>query len=311
MSSYSTTPFWFSITRFSTFGTGLVMAVAVGLGSNAAFATGPNLGSAADFAILGLGGTASSHGSVIINSSTSINGNVGYGAYTQSGTNQKVDVFNGSALVHSTASFSYTTATFSPTSGVWIGTGLPGDPVNITLMDATASATAAGAAFSSLTPTLTLGAVNGNTVVNSTGDLNIISISSLSFNSNTLTLHSRPGFTDTFVFNISGNFAFAQSTVLLQGTDAGHVLYNFTGTNSNILINKATTVFNGTVLAPLIGQSVIYHNPATFNGAIIAYNIDVHSDFNLNHVGYVPSPGSASLLGLAGVAAARRRRRAT
>ena len=44
--------------------------------------------------------------------------------------------------------------------------------------------------------------------------------------------------------------------------------------------------------------------------SIIAYNIDLHSDFNLTHSNFVPSPGSAMMV-LAGMSlAAVRRRRA-
>ena len=59
--------------------------------------------------------------------------------------------------------------------------------------------------------------------------MNVISLSSLTYNSNTLTLQSRAGHTDTFILNIAGDFSFAQSDILLSGTDASHVLFNFTG----------------------------------------------------------------------------------
>jgi hypothetical protein len=45
---------------------------------------------------------------------------------------------------------------------------------------------------------------------------------------------------------------------------------------------KSTNVINGTFLAPY--RSVIYHNPATFNGQIISKGVNIHSDANLNSV---------------------------
>lgn len=284
--------------------------VALGLLASPALATGPlpSLAPASDFAILALGGTISANGQATINSSTSILGDVGYGAYTSSTTNQKVDLLVGTVWVSSTANFSYTPATYAPTGGIRFGTGLAGDPVDAKLNAATAIAISMGPIFGALTPTLSLGALSSNAVITSTGDVNVISISSVSYNSNALTLHSRPGHTDTFVLNVSGNFDFAQSDILLSGTDASHVLFNFTGANAQITVNKSNTTFNGTILAPLIGQSVIYHNPATFNGAIYAYNINLHSDFNINHAGFVPSPAGAWLLGAAGLMGLRRRR---
>ena len=98
----------------------------------------------------------------------------------------------------------------------------------------------------------------------------------------------------------------------MNGTNASHLLWYFPTANSHILINKDSTVFNGTILAPFTTSAnpVTYHNPATFNGAILARDIDVHSDFNIN---WVPFPEPSSLVGLALIGSAmivRRRRSA-
>jgi len=64
----------------------------------------------------------------------------------------------------------------------------------------------------------------------------------------------------------------------------------------DIKVNKAGTAFNGTILAPT--GSVEYHNPATFNGRIIAQSIDLHSDFNIAGptVSAIPLPATLPLL---------------
>jgi choice-of-anchor A domain-containing protein len=110
---------------------------------------------------------------------------------------------------------------------------------------------------------------------------------------------------------VTGDFAVDQSTISLVNTTAGHVLWYFPTAGTEIDITKAETVFNGTILAPFTTSAdpVIYHNPATFNGAIIAKDINVHSDFNINHVPFVPEPATGTLLLAAGLTLLARRRR--
>jgi hypothetical protein len=77
-------------------------------------------------------------------------------------------------------------------------------------------------------------------------------------------------------------------------------------------VNKDTSVFNGTILAPF--GAITYHNPATFNGRIIGYQLTLHSDFNITSPPppAVPEPATWSLMllgfGAIGVAMRRRRR---
>jgi choice-of-anchor A domain-containing protein len=93
---------------------------------------------------------------------------------------------------------------------------------------------------------------------------------------------------DYFLFNVTGDFLFSQSEVRLTGgLTADHVIFNFPNA-STIDLNKSANIFNGTILAPNLTTDLIYHNPAIFNGSIIANHISVHSDFNLNHVGFTP-----------------------
>ena len=262
------------------------------------------LGAAEEFVILGLGGDLNVHGELIINSATSIIGRVGYGAYIDSTTNKKVDLFEGEALVHSKANFSYTPATFNPTGGI-----LTGPAVDAKLDQATADALAASAMFAGMAATHTLPALgdDDSVTVVSTGAVNVISLPSLNYKSDTLTIESRPGFEDCFVFNVAGDFKFAQSNIVLTGTRPSYVLFNFLDPDASISIYKAESVFYGTILAPGSTVDVEYHNPATFEGAIIAYNINLHSDFNIKHESFVPEPSTLLLACVGGLAALKRR----
>ncbi len=153
-------------------------------------------------------------------------------------------------------------------------------------------------------------------MINGFSDIHILEITSLNMNSNILSLTGDAE--DVFIFNILGNFEFSDSEVRLIGDlTASTVLFNFSNSGTqtkDVLINKGTSIFNGTILAPdLDGYEVEYHNPAIFNGAIIAGNINVHSDFNLNYIPFeppfvVPEPATFCLLGLGGLALLKNRR---
>ena len=237
-----------------------------------------SLGTAGQFAVLGL-----NDGFVTINSATKIQGNVGYSDGVFSHTNQKVDTFIGTAYVHSGADFQYTAATYAPTGGIQTGPS-----VDVLLDLANTDATAAAAYYAALVPSTNLGAVTGNQSFTSSapGSTNVYAVSSLDLNGNTFTLHGL-GTNASFVFNVSGNFDWSQSQLVLDNVLASNVLFNFVNGTSTIGIdvNKAETVFNGTILAPSINAELVYHNPATFNGRIIARDITLHSDFNITNPG--------------------------
>lgn len=126
---------------------------------------------------------------------------------------------------------------------------------------------------------------NDSRTVISTGAVNVITLDSLKYKNDTLTLQSRAGFEDYFIFNVLGDFDFYQSSIVLEGTIPEHVIFNFLN-DSEIKISKDTSEIYGTFLAPI--GSVEYHNPATFEGAILAMNIDVHSYFNIKHRPFEP-----------------------
>jgi len=243
-----------------------------------------DLGTAGGFTVLGL-----DNGSVIINSATSITGDVGYSRGVTSNTNQKVETFSGTARVHTAVgSFTATPASFQPSGGV------QSDAANDALLDqANSDAAAASAALAALTPVTILGNLGDNDSF-SVG-AGVYSIGSLNFKEDTITLTGSD--TDTFIFNVSGSFDFSNSQILLQGgAIAANVIFNFLNA-VDININKEGTLFNGTILA--LNGNVDYHNPATFNGRIIARDINLHSSFNINGpttITSVPVPAALPLL---------------
>lgn len=243
------------------------------------------IGAADDFVVLAL-----ENGSLTINSANTIIGNVGYSANVTSNTNQKVDIFTGTAQVHSSSTFTYTPATYNPSGGIFIGT------VDSKLEQANDDALSYSSSFSSLTPTHKLGALgdgDSRTIV-SVSNQNVISMDSLNFKEDKLTLVG--GVNDKFIFNVTGDFNFAGSEIVLQGgVSAANVVFNFPTLNDVMIdLYKANSVFYGTVLAPL--GIVDYHNPATFNGRIIASDITLHSDFNVTGIPPIPLPGALPLL---------------
>jgi hypothetical protein len=171
-------------------------------------------------------------------------------------------------VVDPTATVSISTKDFTATGGT----------VTQDLSQAVSDANAASAADAALTPTQSVGNLTANTSITGNGGVNVISVQSLSFNSNTLTLAG--GANDVFVINVAGNFTFAQSNVVLTGgVTANHVLFYFPTAGGTIDLFKSSNVVVGTFLAPQ--RSVIYDNPASFTGAIIAQNIDIHSGADL------------------------------
>ena len=267
---------------------------------------GPELGESAGFTLLAL-----NDGTMIIDSATSIVGDVGYSNGVVSNTNQKVDSFTGTVYVHSGATFSDTPATFAPSGGFVIG-GAADTHLNHANTDAAAAAAFfAGLAAGPGVAVSSLGSVTGSLNLTSTADVNVFDLTSVNLNSQTWTLNGSA--TDLFVFRVSGNLDWSQSQTILNGVSANQIVFYFANASS-IDINKSPTVFDGTILAPT--GSVIYHNPATFNGAIIAENIDVHSDFNIfggqgGMVQAIPESSTFVLLGtaLVGVGLVRPRRK--
>ena len=239
--------------------------------------TPPTGGSCEPFAfgLLGLNG-----GTFTINSSTNLIADVGYSRLVTSTTNQKINNFTGTAYVHSqVTSFVYTAATYQPTGGIVRNNAA----ADAKLDAANANAIAVSANYAGLTPNYTFGAVTTNQTINSVTNNTVVKISSMNYNSKVLTLNGTAGADDGFIINVLGSFDFSQSQIQLNNVRPERVIFNFPNPSA-ITINKSANVFRGTILAPT--GSVIYHNPASFEGSIIARNIAVHSDFNLKQRSY-------------------------
>ena len=227
------------------------------------------------FGLLGL-----KNGTFTINSATNLIADVGYSSNVTSNTNQKINSFTGTAYVHTqVTSFVYTPATYQPSGGI-----TRNDPIADALLNnANDNAIAVSANYASLTPSYTFGAVTTNQTIGSVSHNTVVQMASLNYNSNTLTLNGTAGVDDGFIINVLGSFDFSQSSILLNNVRPERVIFNFPNA-SNITVNKSSNIFRGTILAPT--GSVIYHNPASFEGSIIALNIAVHSNFNLTQRSY-------------------------
>jgi hypothetical protein len=238
------------------------------------------LGAAGHFAVLGING-----GQVRLNNS-SVAGNVGLGT-------------NETSFLHNTTvsgSLSVDLTATADLSGLGIDFLVSGGVVTQDLSQAEIDANAASDGYAAMAPTQVLGDVTDSVTITGNGGTNIISLNSLTYHSDTLTLQG--GANDVFVFNVAGGFSFHQSTIQLAGgVTADHVLFNFPTAGPRVDFAQASSVINGTVLAPL--RSVNYHNPAVFNGAIIAQDVSIHANADISFVGFVPpvAIGGAALSG--------------
>jgi hypothetical protein len=239
---------------------------------------GVNLGAAENYGLLGING-----GDVSINGGgAQVVGNVGLGPNETGSSLQKTTLY-GSVIVDTNAGAYQTGQMGSGGNFVFVGGALV---TNQNVAQAQSDANAASIAYAALTTDtgLSLGAVTTNTTIAATAasradGVTVASMSSLNYNADVLTISGNS--TDLFVINItgaSGALQFSQSQIVLTGgVTANHVIFNLPNDNGAVqdVINKSASVFNGTILAP--HADVRYHNPAVFNGEIIAKSLTVDS----------------------------------
>ncbi|MBN1558615.1 hypothetical protein JW998_00080, partial [candidate division KSB1 bacterium] len=256
------------------------LTIDAGLHNGIYFPDDSCLGEAGTFAIFGVEG-----GSIIINSATDLIGDVGYSANLTSTTNAKAGddgLFNGTVWVHGdVAAFAYSDKDFLPQGGI-AGYPTPDADINARLDEANDDALYAWTSYGNSAPDIQLGVLgdNDSRTVNRVDNITVVEITSLDYNSDVLELIGLAGMDDAFIINVLGDFQFSQSEIRLTNVRPERVVFNFPNV-SDILINKDASIFMGTILAPT--SDMEYHNPATFEGAIVAKNINVHSDFNLTH----------------------------
>jgi hypothetical protein len=228
------------------------------------------LGAAGDYAILGL------HGGDVVVRGSNIVGDIGVGP-------QDEGAFRNT--VHTGTLFLDESATLNRPRRGFVGYAPTGGIVIKDLNPAQLDADAASAAYDALPATQTFGNVSTSLTINSTGGTNVIDIYSLSYVSKTLTLNGDAN--DVFIINVTGDFNLSASSVQLTGgLTADHVVFNFPTRGPEIDLVGASTVMNGTILAPQ--RSVEYWNGGMFNGAIIADTIKLHDGARLNFVGFNP-----------------------
>jgi hypothetical protein len=202
-------------------------------------------------------------------------------------------------------------------------TGTVSTNQNLSLVNT--DALAAAAAFNALTPTQTVpgGAVTSTTTITGTSGVNVVDISNLNLNNQTLTLNGPAG--SQFIINDSGGFTLSSGQILLTGgVTSQDVVFNVT--SSDPITTSGTTSITGNILAT---NSNVSMSPGLLSGELIAGGSTIGLSsvqtgalpshgfsvvpFAAPVVPSVPEPPAALLLGLGaviGLSAASRFRRA-
>jgi len=222
-----------------------------------------------DFAVLNLSGQFQLNGN-----GGAVNGNVGVssaggGTYDLSSP----ATINGQLITNSGVT--------GTNSGVPI-TG--GSTVNNTLINAAVTdAHSASVTNAALTPTTTVpgGQITGDTTITGHAGQNVVNLTNVNTNHNTITLDAPAG--STFVINDSGDFVLKHTQIdLTGGLTANDVLYNITDPAGNVFLTgggPSDTTLNGILLAD--GNDV-HLAPITLNGEVIGNNINLSSGTQIN-----------------------------
>jgi choice-of-anchor A domain-containing protein len=241
-------------------------------------ATLTGLGTAGQFAIFDInGGQFSITGS-------SIAGNVGIGPNT-SGNFNKTTVTGVVDIAHTAdAHLNNPNGKVSATGGI----------VTESLAQAQSDAKAASKADAAQAPTQTFGNRTASLTLIGNGGTNVIGMTSLDFAKKTLTLVG--GANDVFVFNVTHDFTFDHSQIVLTGgVTANHVLFNFTKASTIDITDSSTVV--GTFLAP---KGSVELDNSSFQGELIAKNLVVHSDQNLTAAAFTLTAAKVATASLSG-----------
>jgi hypothetical protein len=164
--------------------------------------------------------------------------------------------------------------------------------------DAVSDANTVSNYYRNLAPTQTFNNVTSSLTLNGNGGLNVVRVRSFDYrNGDTLTLNGSGA--DVFVINVTQNFSFRNSHIVLTGGVAvSSVLFNFTNSNAEVTFENANSVIVGTFLAPR--GDVVFRASDNFDGAILGQNVSVLAGATLDN-GVVPPPppggGTATLSG--------------
>ncbi len=261
-----------------------------------------NLGTAGNYAALSLNNTYVFMG----NDTTLVNGNMGIGSgsfgFLQKGTVAGVTYVSTPSVPN---------VTFG---GSWVGT--VNTSLNLTQEVADAVA-ASNAAAGLATNRFDVTALTANTTIVGNGGTNVFSLTSINLNNKVVTLSGTAS--DLFIFNVTGDVFYSSTTINLNGLNAGQVLFNVIGSaHGNDLELRNSGTFRGTLLAPdrairvdhltVVGALIGGRDP-TFTGLDKdGSSFSIHSAAQVNHVPFVPAPGTLALLGGAAAIGLRRRR---
>jgi len=128
--------------------------------------------------------------------------------------------------------------------------------------------------LAALAPTQTIATpITSSTTINGPLATNVINLAGVNLVKGTIQLTGAPS--SLFIFNVTGEFNFSSSNMVLNGVQPNNIIWNFIGPGGDVNIFKPGTQAYGTFLAPIRN---IIHNHATLNGRYIGgLTLKMHS----------------------------------